>query len=97
MASVVADVTDNGDSDVISGVEEQDVDCQEEPVFDQILDLSCEKPGEAGGSQVMIGAPIIAFEDANSTSGPPATSISNQMEVPTGGAFILFHKAKLLL
>lgn len=83
VASVVADVTDNGDSDVISGVEEQDVDCQEEPVFDQILDLSCEKPGEAGGSQVMIGAPIIAFEDANSTSGPPATSISNQVEVPT--------------
>ena len=89
------EVTDNGESDVITGMDEQDVECHEEPVFDQILDLSCEKVAGGGesaptmaGSQVMIGAPIIAFEDANSSGTVPTaatTSIPNQVEVPTGG------------
>ena len=90
------EVTDNGESDVITGTDEQDVECHEEPVFDQILDLSCEKVAGGGGesastmagSQVMIGAPIIAFEDANSSgtvSTAATTSIPNQVEVPTGG------------
>jgi len=90
------EVTDNGESDVITGTDEQDVECHEEPVFDQILDLSCEKVAGGGGgesastmagSQVMIGAPIIAFEDANSSGTVPTaatTSIPNQVEVPTG-------------
>jgi len=75
--------------DISSHVEEQDVDCQEsEPVLDQFIDLdkasvSVVSPGSdspsPGPDQVLIGTPIIAFEDANTTN----TTITPQVEVPT--------------
>merc|ERR1712241_1398418 len=75
--------------DISSHVEEQDVDCQEsEPVLDQFIDLdkasvSVVSPGSdspsPGPDQVLIGTPIIAFEDANTTN----TTIAPQVEVPT--------------
>jgi len=75
--------------DIRSHVEEQDVDCQEsEPVLDQFIDLdkasvSVVSPGSdspsPGPDQVLIGTPIIAFEDANTTN----TTITPQVEVPT--------------
>ena len=94
------DVASEGDDVTASEdvMEQQDVDRQEsEPVFDQILDLSSCSVDKAGAgesgnaNQVMIGAPIIAFEDANtsgnanSSGNPLVTPPAPQVEVPTGG------------
>ena len=76
------------------------MDCQEsEPVLDQFIDLdkasvSVVSPGSdspsPGPDQVLIGTPIIAFEDANTTN----TTIAPQVEVPTAGKKTLSHVIK---
>ena len=77
------------------------MDCQEsEPVLDQFIDLDkaavsvvspgSDSPSPGQADQVLIGTPIIAFEDANTTN----TTITPQVEVPTAGKKTPFHVLK---